>query len=76
RAFDAMDTWHDCLDMAALCFEGITIHKDKTLQAAQQGHANATELADYLVSKGIPFREAHHIVGVAVVSAIEQGCAL
>ena len=74
--FDAMDTWHDCLDMAALCFEGITIHKDKTLQAAQQGHANATELADYLVSKGIPFREAHHIVGVAVVSAIEQGCAL
>ena len=37
---------------------------------------NATELADYLVSKDIPFREAHHIVGVAVVGAIEKGCAL
>ncbi|MDW3139321.1 amino-acid acetyltransferase, partial [Vibrio sp. 1288] len=40
------------------------------------GYANATELADYLVAKGIPFREAHHIVGVAVVGAIAKGCAL
>ncbi|EAX9167919.1 argininosuccinate lyase, partial [Salmonella enterica] len=41
--------------------------------AAQQGYANATELADYLVAKGVPFREAHHIVGEAVVEAIRQG---
>ena len=38
--------------------------------AAQGGYANATELADYLVAKGIPFREAHHIVGEVVVHAI------
>ncbi len=42
-------------------------------EAAQQGYANSTELADYLVAKGVPFREAHHIVGEAVVEAIRQG---
>lgn len=74
--FDALDTWNDCLEMAALCFEGIKVNEDRTLEAAKQGYANATELADYLVAKDIPFREAHHIVGVAVVGAIEKGCAL
>lgn len=74
--FDALDSWHDCMEMAALCFDGIQVNKDRTLEAAMQGYSNATELADYLVSKGIPFREAHHIVGVAVVAAIAKGCAL
>ncbi len=74
--FDALDTWNDCIEMAALCFDGIKVNKERTLEAAKQGYANATELADYLVAKGIPFREAHHIVGVAVVGAIAKGCAL
>ncbi|WP_187985273.1 argininosuccinate lyase [Vibrio metschnikovii] len=74
--FDALDTWHDCMEMATLCFDGIKVKAERTLEAAKQGYANATELADYLVAKGIPFREAHHIVGVAVVGAIEKGCAL
>ncbi|HCH1193834.1 TPA: argininosuccinate lyase [Vibrio parahaemolyticus] len=74
--FDALDTWNDCMEMAALCFDGITVNGERTLEAAKQGYANATELADYLVAKGIPFREAHHIVGVAVVGAIAKGCAL
>ncbi|MFD2177015.1 argininosuccinate lyase [Veronia pacifica] len=74
--FDALDTWFDCLEMATLCFEGITINAQRTLEAAMQGYSNATELADYLVAKGIPFREAHHIVGVAVVTAIGKSCAL
>ncbi|HCE2682733.1 TPA: argininosuccinate lyase [Vibrio parahaemolyticus] len=74
--FDALDTWNDCMEMAALCFDGIKINGERTLEAAKQGYANATELADYLVAKGIPFREAHHIVGVAVVGAIAKGCAL
>ncbi len=74
--FDALDTWNDCMEMAALCFEGIKVNGERTLEAAKQGYANSTELADYLVAKGIPFREAHHIVGVAVVSAIGKGCAL
>ena len=74
--FDALDTWNDCMEMAALCFDGIKVNGERTLEAAKQGYANATELADYLVAKGIPFREAHHIVGVAVVGAIDKGCAL
>ncbi|MBD1564637.1 argininosuccinate lyase [Vibrio sp. S12_S33] len=74
--FDALDTWNDCMEMAALCFDGIKVNGERTLEAAKQGYANATELADYLVAKGIPFREAHHIVGVVVVGAIAKGCAL
>ncbi|WP_414931567.1 argininosuccinate lyase [Vibrio europaeus] len=74
--FDALDTWNDCMEMAALCFDGIKVNGERTLEAAKQGYANATELADYLVAKKIPFREAHHIVGVAVVGAIAKGCAL
>ncbi|EIZ9932151.1 TPA: argininosuccinate lyase [Vibrio parahaemolyticus] len=74
--FDALDTWNDCMEMAVLCFDGIKVNGERTLEAAKQGYANATELADYLVAKGIPFREAHHIVGVAVVGAIAKGCAL
>lgn len=70
--FDALDTWHDCLDMSALVLEDIRIRTDRTLAAAKGGYSNATELADYLVSKGIPFREAHHIVGELVVYAISE----
>ena len=74
--FDALDTWFDCLQMAGLCFDGIKVNAARTLETAKQGYSNATELADYLVAKGIPFREAHHIVGVAVVAAIGKGVAL
>ncbi|MBS0971112.1 argininosuccinate lyase [Nissabacter archeti] len=74
--FDALETWFDCLNMAALVLDGIKVKRARTQEAAEQGYANATELADYLVAKGIPFREAHHIVGAAVVEAISQGVAL
>ncbi|TCL05629.1 argininosuccinate lyase [Sodalis ligni] len=70
--FDAMDTWLDCLHMAALVLDGLQVKRERCREAAQQGYANATELADYLVAKGVPFREAHHIVGEAVVEAIKQ----
>lgn len=63
----------DCLHMAALVLDGIQVKRPRCAEAAQQGYANATELADYLVAKGVPFREAHHIVGEAVVEAIAQG---
>ena len=69
--FDALDTWHDCLDMAALVLIDLKVNGERTMAAAQGGYANATELADYLVAKGIPFREAHHIVGETVVYAIQ-----
>lgn len=74
--FDALDTWHDCLDMSALVLEDIKVNTDKTKEAALKGYSNATELADYLVAKGIPFRDSHHIVGETVVYAIQQGKAL
>ena len=70
RLFDAVDTWHDSLYMAALVFEGLQLNEERALEAAQGGYSNATELADYLVSKGIPFREAHSIVGRVVLHAI------
>lgn len=74
--FDALDTWLDCMHMAVLVLDGIQIRRARCEDAAKQGYANATELADYLVAKGVPFREAHHIVGEAVVAAIAQGKAL
>ena len=76
RLFDAMDTWHDCLDMAALFFSGLKLRKEEAFKAAQGGYSNATELADYLVARGVPFREAHGIVGKAVLYAIEKNKAL
>ena len=74
--FDALDTWFDCLQMATLVLDGIQLKRPRCQEAAEQGYANSTELADYLVAKGVPFREAHHIVGEAVVEAIAQGVAL
>ena len=70
--FDAMPTWLACIHMAQACIKGIKVKADKTLAAAKGGHANATELADYLVAKGVPFREGHHIVGVLVQLAISE----
>ncbi|MDC9594308.1 argininosuccinate lyase [Xenorhabdus sp. IM139775] len=74
--FDALDTWLDCLHMAILVLDGIQVKHARCKEAAKQGYANATELADYLVAKGVPFREAHHIVGEVVVAAIDRGKAL
>ncbi|MGV6987764.1 argininosuccinate lyase [Testudinibacter sp. P80/BLE/0925] len=74
--FDALDTWHDCLDMADLVLNDIKVNRERTKEAALKGYSNATELADYLVAKGIPFRDSHHIVGEAVVYAIQQQKAL
>ena len=74
--FDALDTWLEVMEMAVLVADGLKVNRSRTLAAAQQGYSNATELADYLVAKDIPFREAHHIVGEAVLSAIDEGHAL
>lgn len=74
--FDAVETWQACINISALVLEDIKVDRERTKEAAQQGYANATELADYLVAKGIPFREAHHIVGETVVYAISQKKAL
>jgi len=74
--FDALDTWQECMEMAVLVADGLKVNRSRTLAAAQQGYANSTELADYLVGKNIPFREAHHIVGEVVLAAIDKGVPL
>lgn len=76
RLFDAIDTWSDSLYMASLVFEDIKLNEKNAKDAAKGGYSNATELADYLVSKGIPFREAHSIVGRVVLYAISKEKAL
>lgn len=74
--FDGIDQWSLCLRIAAKMIATITVNKDNAELAAQGGYSNATELADYLVSKNVPFREAHHIVGEVVRFALEQKKAL
>jgi len=64
------------MEMAVLVADGLKVNRSRTLAAAQQGYANSTELADYLVGKDIPFREAHHIVGEVVLAAIDKGVPL
>ncbi|MCP3429255.1 argininosuccinate lyase [Opacimonas viscosa] len=71
-AMDAVTQWHICLSIAVEVLDSVVVDKERCQQAAQQGYANATELADYLVDKGIPFRTAHDISGQAVVFAISQ----
>ncbi len=71
--FDTVDTVQICLRAAAIVIENATVNEEMTLAAATSGYLNATELADYLVKKGVPFRTAHETVGRIVLFAIEQG---
>ncbi len=71
--FDAFDTTHACLEVAALVLRNIELNEEQMRAAAAQGMMNATELADYLVRKGTPFREAHETVGKVVVRAMGRG---
>jgi len=74
--FDALDTARDCLALYAEMIPHITVRRDRCRAAAAQGFSTATDLADYLVSKGLPFRDAHHVVGNAVGLAASKGCDL
>jgi argininosuccinate lyase len=75
-AIDSVNQWHICLCIAVEVLDTLSLNEERCRAAAQQGYANATELADYLVAKGIPFRTAHDIAGQAVVMAISKGKAL
>ena len=70
--FDTVDTVQMCLNIAAIVLNNLTVNETRTREAAVRGYLNATELADYLVKKGIPFRTAHDTVGRIVLAAIEQ----
>jgi argininosuccinate lyase len=71
--FDSFDTVSACLRVTVTVLRNISVNKERTLAAASRGYMNATELADYLVRKGMPFRDAHEVVGKIVMRAIEQG---
>lgn len=71
--FDTVDTVKISLRAAAIVVENTVVDEERTFDAAISGYLNATELADYLVRKGMPFRTAHDAVGKLVLLAIEQG---
>ena len=72
--FDTVDTVKASLDMIRELMGGLKAKKDQMLTAAQDGFMNATDLADYLVRRGVPFRTAHAISGKIVQHCIAQGC--
>ena len=74
--FDAFDTVDACLSIAAPMVATLTVHKDKMLAAAKGGFINATDLADYLAKKGVPFRTAYKLTGRLVADCAERGAAL
>jgi len=71
--FDAFDTVIACLRVTQTVLSNIEIDRVRAKVASSQGHMNATELADYLVRKSIPFREAHEIIGRIVMHALAAG---
>ncbi len=71
--FDAVDTVTDTLRIFADMMGGITVKSEGMVEALTQGFATATDLADYLVKKGLPFRDAHEAVGHAVKAAEQKG---
>ena len=70
--FDLIDTVKDCLFAYSEMMPAIECNKSEMYAAAKQGYATATDLADYLVKKGMPFRDAHEVVGKSVAFGIEQ----
>ncbi len=71
--FDTIDTVKACLRVYADMMPAVSVKPQRLREAALKGYATATDLADYLVRKGLPFRDAHEVVGRSVAYAIEQG---
>ncbi|HIK35808.1 MAG TPA: argininosuccinate lyase [Thermosynechococcus sp. M98_K2018_005] len=72
--FDAVDTVRACLEaMTILMAEGVVFQPERLAAAVAQDFANATDVADYLASKGVPFREAYNLVGQVVKTCLAQG---
>ena len=74
--FDAIDTAKGCLTLFTGMLEAMKFNRDRMAKSALGGFTNATDAADYLVKKGVPFRDAHGIIGRLVLYCIEKGCAL
>ncbi len=75
-SFDAIDTVKGCLALFTGMISTMTFRRDVMEQSAKRGFTNATDAADYLVNHGVPFRDAHGIVGQLVLACIERGISL
>ncbi|QAB14310.1 argininosuccinate lyase [Hydrogenovibrio thermophilus] len=71
--FDTVDTVRGSLRAFADMVPAIIVNRDVTYKAAKRGFSTATDLADYLVNKGLPFRDAHEVVGLAVAHGLKTG---
>jgi argininosuccinate lyase len=75
--FDCVRTTEDCLEAMAILFEeGLVFRPERLARAVQSDYANATDVADYLVGRGVPFREAYQLVGGLVKACLEEGVLL
>ncbi len=75
-AFDAMDTVRDCLALFTGMLATMKFKKDRMAASAMNGFTNATDAADYLVGKGVPFRDAHGIIGRLVLYCIDRNTSI
>jgi argininosuccinate lyase len=71
--FDTVDTVEQCLLLMSRLLGGVTFQKETLRKAVEEGYLVATDLADYLVTKGMTFRQAHEVVGRMVVHALQKG---
>ena len=75
-AFDAMETVQNCLLLFTGMIQTMKFRKDKMAKSALGGFTNATDAADYLVNKGVPFRDAHGVIGRLVLFCIDKNCSI
>ena len=71
--FDAADTLRDCVDAIARLLPACRVNADTMRSACDSGFVTATDVADYLAAKGVPFRTAHHVVGRLVGWCLQEG---
>ena len=75
-SFDAIDTVSACIRLYTGMLATMRFRRDVLRRAATQGFTNATDAADYLVGKGVPFRDAHAVIGSMVLACLDRGCAI
>lgn len=75
-AFDAMETVHNCIVLFTGMIRTMKFKKDRMAKSAMNGFTNATDAADYLVNKGVPFRDAHGIIGRLVLYCIDKNTSI
>ena len=76
QAFDAMDNALGCIQLFDGMIRSMSFHEERMADSAMKGFTNATDAADYMVGKGIPFRDAHRYVGEIVIACIADGISI